>query len=448
MDKGQPLREPVDAAVLVLASEARDCRLAVCAGAGISLPAGLPSGAELAHRLDERFQRVNGYVCADTGDLLTVADAAANLDDGLAAVQRVVLELAPFSTAPPQLAHTLLALLVAENAVRLLLTNWDDCVERSWRRVEYISAARNELEAEYLRGQFVLKIHGCCTQPETLLITSRQLRDAPLWTKIYFQAELAQSTMVFVGIGDVADYARLRITELAQLVEHARVRVVSPGILADWDASAWKTLLPDLPEERRIAKTADAFLDELAREWVMSLVRELRGPAGTEPPQCTAAVVEAFVELTALEALAWLRRAAVGWSVGESVVRAPGTVSALEAVGLLARKEGGTSTIRFLAGSAVAIEEERLEVVICRERLTSSDLETVFSDRAGRVVGRIGPRDDVHMLVAASSVRGPKPRELRGIDVIDPDAAPDELIGGEQQVSIRLTWVDEVLEAA
>ncbi len=167
MSEGSLLQTPVDPAVVLLASEARDKRLAICAGAGISIPAGLPNGAELARKLHERFSRVAGYHCGTPDDLVAVADAAAALPDGLAVVQHVVLDLAPFSEAPPQLAHRLLALLVAEDAVRLLLTNWDDCVERSWRQFEYIPSACNALEAENLRGQFVLKIHGCCTQAST-----------------------------------------------------------------------------------------------------------------------------------------------------------------------------------------------------------------------------------------------------------------------------------------
>jgi NAD-dependent SIR2 family protein deacetylase len=173
MDGGQRLDATVEAAIVVLTAEARDGRLAICAGAGISIAAGLPSGADLAHRLHERFQRVTGYVCANPDDLLVVADAAVDLPDGLAAVQRVAIDVAPFGEARPQLAHRLLALLVAEGTVRLLLTNWDDCVERSWRSSEHIQAARNELEAEQLRGQFILKIHGCCTQVDTLLNTNR-----------------------------------------------------------------------------------------------------------------------------------------------------------------------------------------------------------------------------------------------------------------------------------
>lgn len=449
MDLGEPLHTRVDASIVVLGKEARDRHLAVCAGAGISISAGLPTGAQLARKLHERFQRVTGYTCAQPDDLLAVADAAARLGDGLPAVQQVVLELAPFSDAGPQLAHRLLALLVAEDALRVLLTNWDDCVERSYRDFEHIQAARNELEAENLRGQFVLKIHGCCTQAGTLLITSEQLRDAPLWTRIHFQAELAHSTMVFVGIGDVADYAQKRITELAQLVEHARVRVVSPDIATNWEGSEWQTLLPDLPEARRIERSADDFLDQLAREWVMDLVANVRAAPTGAPAPWLDAVAEAFVCFSALQALMWLRRAAVGWTVGRSVVRAPGAASALEAVGLLARGAGAEELARisFLPASAVQIADERLDVMLCPDRQTPSDIEEAAAERARRVAYRLGPQDGLHLLVAAGSIRGPKPSEFEAADVIDPDAPVDQLIGGDGHVPVRLTYVDDVLAA-
>ncbi len=92
MEKGKPLDTPVDAAIVVLADEARNSTLAICCGAGISIPAGLPSGRELARKLHERFARVANYECTEPDDLLSVADAAARLPEGLAAVQRAVLE--------------------------------------------------------------------------------------------------------------------------------------------------------------------------------------------------------------------------------------------------------------------------------------------------------------------------------------------------------------------
>jgi hypothetical protein len=451
MEMGKPLSTPVAAAIVVLVDEARNRTLAICGGAGISIPAGLPSGRELARKLHQRFERVTNYECAEPDDLLSVADAAARLPDGLAAVQRAVLELAPFSEASPQLAHRLLALLLAEDAARLLLTNWDDCVERSWREFEHIRGVCNALEAERLRGQFVVKIHGCCTQPDSLLITSRQLDDdAPLWTRIYFAAELAHSTTVFVGIGDIADYARTRITELAEIVDHARVRVVSPDIATSWEGSAWEDLLPDLPEERRIEKSADVFLDELAREWVMALIAELKTAAGSDPAPWLGAVAEAFERLTAVQALVWLRRAAVGWKVGESVVRAPAATSALEAVGLIAHQPdlADMDSIRFIPNSAVQVGNERLDVLICQERRARSEIEDAAAERAQRVAKSLGPQEQLHLLVAAGLFRGPKPRQLDTVDVIDLDVPVDELIDGDRHIPVRLTYVDDILEAA
>jgi hypothetical protein len=448
MNDGSPLNTPVDSAIVLLVDEARKHGLSICAGAGLSVPTGLPSGVELARKLHNRFKRVAGYSCSMPDDLLAVADAAAALPDGLALVQRVVLELAPFSKATPLLAHRLLALLLAEDALRLLLTNWDDCVERSWREHEHIPSACNAIEAEGLRGQFILKIHGCCTQADTILITSNQLDSPPLWTKIHFGGELDRSTMVFIGIGDIADYAQRRITELAALVPHARVRVVSPDIASGWGSSFWSTLLPELPEARRIQRTADDFLDQLAREWVMTILTTIQD---VDPKAAwLKALATAFEHFTAVQALTWLRRAAMRWDIGSSVVTAPAAASALEAIALQARDStsGAMSDIRFLLDSAVLIGGERVEVLICPERLTASDIETLVAQRAQRVAHNLGPEPEFEMLLAASEVRGPKPPHLAGVDVVDPEVPVDDLIGGDRQVSIHLTYADDVLEAA
>lgn len=448
MNDGSPLSTSVDSAIALLADEARKKGLSICAGAGLSIPAGLPSGAELSRKLHNRFKRFTGYSCSTPDDLLAVADAAASLPDGLALVQRVVLELAPFSKATPLLAHRLLALLLAEDALRLLLTNWDDCVERSWREHEHIPSVCNAVEAEGLSGQFILKIHGCCTQADTLLITSDQLDAPPLWTKIHFGGELDRSTMIFIGIGDVADYAQRRITELAELVPHARIRVVSPDIASGWENSIWSTLLPELPEARRIQHTANDFLDQLAREWVMTILTTIQDADPTAA--WLKALATAFEHFTAVQALTWLRRAAMRWDIGDSVVTAPAAASALEAIALQARDSasGTLKDISFLPASAVLIDGERVEVMICPERLTASDIETLAGQRAQRVTHNIGPEPELEMLLAAGAIRGPKPRHLAGVDVVDPEVPVDDLIGGDRQVSIRLTYADEVLEAA
>ena len=257
---GEPLGAEVDAAVVSLIDVAINETLAICAGAGISRGLDLPDGRQLAEKLHGRFDgQVVGYACDDPQNLLAVAEAAAQCRGGLEAVQRMVVQLGPFDSATPQRAHLLLALLVAEGAVQLLLTNWDDCVERSWRQDEHLPTARNSFEIEAQRGQVILKIHGCCTELKTILLTPAQLASPGLWAETYFEAELAKATMVFVGVGDIASYAQARIMELAELVDHARIRVVSPHIDERWEESAWRDVLPDLPVERRLPRTAVDF---------------------------------------------------------------------------------------------------------------------------------------------------------------------------------------------
>jgi hypothetical protein len=254
--------------------------------------------------------------------------------------------------------------------------------------------------------------------------------------------------MIFIGIGDVADYAQRRITQLAELVPHARIRVVSPDIAIGWESSIWSTLLPELPEDRRIQHTANDFLDQLAREWVMTILTTLQDADPTAA--WLKALATAFEHFTAVQALTWLRRAAMRWDIGDSVVTAPAATSALEAIALQARDSasGTMNDIRFLPGSAVLIDGARVEVLICPARLTASDIETLAGQRAQRVAHNLGPEPELEMLLAASEVRGPRPLHLAGVDVVDHEVPVDDLIGGDRQVSIRLTYADDVLKAA
>ena len=448
MSENLPLATPVDADFLTLASDATDGKVAVCAGAGISLASGLPSGRQLAEKLNQRFDgTVAGYACADATSLIAVADAGAALPGGLQAVQRTVLDLAPFSTAPPTFAHQLLALLVTENAIRLLLTNWDDCVERAMPDTR-LPAARREEEAEALRGQFVLKIHGCCTQPDTLLITSGQLETPGLWTAAHFPAHLATSNLVFLGIGDVADYAQRRITELAELVGDNRVRVVSPTIDADWDASRWSAILPALAAHRRIAMTADEFLDQLARAWLIRVLQRLHDAATESTSRAVADLCDAFKRFNALQALLWIRRAAHGWAIGTSVATDPALQTALEAIAVLSSQQTPTE-LSFIPASAVLLNGRRLEVLLCQPRSLTSAVEEAAIERARVVAPRIHPRpDEISVLCSAAFLRGPRNTVLTATDIVDPYASVDDVIDGPRAVTVRLSYADSIMEAA
>lgn len=449
------LNSGVDASVVSLVDIAIHERLSICAGAGISRTAGLPDGRELARRLHARFDgNVSGYKCDKPDDLLAVAAAAAAVRGGLEAVQRVVLELAPFGRAAPQPEHLLLALMVAEGAVRLLLTNWDNCVERSWRQDDELPVARNAVEVEELRGQFILKIHGCCTEVKTLLITPDQLKAPGLWTETHFASELTQSTMVFVGIGDIADYAQETIKQLADLVNHARVRVVSPGIDRDWVGGAdehrvggWKKLLPDLPEERRLPMTAEVFFDQLAREWVMTMIRKVNSTASVGLRDAFSAVEAAVVQFTAADAVKWLRRAAVGWGVGESVVRSAAAETAMEAIAVLTSQDHADAP-SFTRTSSFLLGDRRIEVVLCQPRQLSSDIEAAALERARSVSARTGPQPELTVLISAASIRGRLRHTVEAANVVDPDAPIDGLIDGPASVSVNLLFADELLRSA
>ena len=168
-----------------------------------------------------------------------------------------------------------------------------------------------------------------------------------------------------------------RVTQLAGLVVRARPRQGRlPDIETGWDGSVWKELLPDPPEARRISITADEFLDQLAREWVMDLLDKLRAADPGAP--WLGSVADAFALFTAAQALIWLRRAAVRWEA-----RRLGRARAGRRIGTGGDRPASPrpifhrhQAIRFLPASAVLIDEdERLEVLIRPERLTPSEIE-------------------------------------------------------------------------
>jgi hypothetical protein len=162
----------------------------------------------------------------------------------------------------------------------------------------------------------------------------------------------------------VPPYVRDRIEELASYVDDARIRVVSPKIESHWTKNAWSTVLPSLSPDRRIGESADIFADELARGWLRRLLTEL------ETPQCdwVRACHDAFGTLTAVEALRWLRQAANGWAVGQSVVRSAEAPAALKAAAILGKQEAINSSVlpsvKFETRAGVRIGDQRVDILL------------------------------------------------------------------------------------
>src|SRR4051794_10105700 len=205
--------------------------------------------------LDERLDgRLDGYVRPDdVRNLIAVADAAVVPASGLEALQVEVLQLARFTNAVPNYGHQAIALLLVEGALTALSWNWDTCIERA-AGGELQQVARTQADMEELGNTRLAKVHGCATMRRTLLITSEQLTNPPVWADHAFQERIRGSAVVFIGIGDVADYAQRRLRQLLEELAPLDVRVVSPSIGEGWDSSMWSELLPELEEERRVAQ--------------------------------------------------------------------------------------------------------------------------------------------------------------------------------------------------
>lgn len=443
---------PVDPAVLVMVAKAREGQLVVCAGAGLSVAAGagLPSGRRLGELLDARLtDRLAGYASpADTTNLLDVADAALAAAGGLLPVQYEVLELADFDRATPNFGHRALALLLAEGAVvTVLLWNWDDCIERSSPEGERLQVARSRDDMDQLRVPSIAKIHGCATRVRTLLITSDQLTEPPLWADEAFAARLRGSTAVFLGIGDVADYARRRIVRLREDIPELDIYLVSPRIAEGWATSVWATVAPTLPEERRIGQTADAFLDALARAWALELVsavENLGSPLTGSAAAGTAAVLDALRQNCGSDVISWCRAGSFRKRTGSSVVRRSEAQQAVIALGVLAGEHGAEPTI--IPDARCRLGDLTVEVMLLVETANATDVRVEAQRRSERLAGRRLLDAEATFLVAGAVV-GPL-EQAEAIDLVEGEVDASDVIRGPRAIRVRYISAADVLGRA
>jgi hypothetical protein len=445
---------PVQPAAMLLAAKAREGKLVVCAGAGLSMApdAGLPSGQRLGELLNDRLTaRLAGYAGpADPRDLLAVADAAINAFGGLLPLQHEVLTLADFERATPNLAHQALALLLAEGAVSaVLLWNWDTCVERSAPEGERVEVALTREDMQQLQTPSVAKIHGCATRVETLLITSGQLVAPPLWADAAFLAKLRGATAAFIGIGDVADYAKRRITQLTAELPGLDVDifVVSPRIVSEWAGSVWAELLPELEDGHRVERSADELLDELARVWAGDLVETLEQLSAAFTGAHATGMLSLAESLRALcgpDVIGSIRVAAFRQRFGRSVLRSAEAHQALLAVGILAGDADATPEL-FTDGRC-RIGDDDYEIVILAEAVQATAARGEAFRRAERLAGRgrIGQRAT---FLVAGVVAGPL-NQPAAPDLGDGRVEADDIFMGPRGITVRFVPAHEIVARA
>jgi len=456
--------EPVEAVVSTIFDAARRGELVVCGGAGLSraIPADLPSGAKLGELLDERLRAVvSGYASPpNPGNLIAVADAGADLDGGKAALRNEVLGLADFREAEPNYGHRVVAEMLCEGGIALLLLwNWDDCIERVDVAPERLQVARSDSDLADLEEPSIAKIHGCATRKSTLLITSEDLTTPPYWTDAAFRQRLRGKTAVFIGIGDIADYAQRRLEQLrdelakdAERDEHPLdIWVVSPSIRSDWEQSEWAKLVPDLPVERRIELSADAFLDQLARRWVREPLDDLEKSAATavraEVATSLSTISSRLASIGAANVLRWCRRAALGQQVGASVILCDGLKQLLIAFAVLVSDADDPDVI-FRSPAALQVGDRRVEALVACEPVSADRVRQRAQRRAEELAdqGTIGTKAT---FLVSGVVWGRLDDDADAeLDMTTGQADPEDVVVGSSGVSLAFLDGSEMARAA
>lgn len=443
------LNEPVVPAVAALAAMAVNGRLVVCAGAGLSKgsPTGLPLGAELAQIVfDSLAARIGAVAMEDAApaDLLSVADVVEELPGGVDLLQTALSSAADFTTAEPNYGHHALALLILEGAVECIVTNYDDCVERGCAPCGRLQAIITETDRATVIGAAVLKAHGCATRAGSLRASSSQLATPPTWVLHHFGDRLGDSVVVFVGLGDVANYVRIRIQQLLDAIGDHQVWVAATSLSA-----AWQELVPGV-DARFIEARADDFLDQLLRDYVRIALEELRERSaehdrqgtytatGLEICSGTEMLIDALTSRDALSVLLWLRQSAHRWPAGESVLHAPAGRSVLLALAIAASRRAPA-----LDGARIRFAGEPVEVVLVRGGPASVAVEEAVRRIAAALNnGHVRMGDTVTVLCQGHE--GPLPEGR--LDNVIPMGGHADIIDGQMTPSLRFVSVQRMIE--
>lgn len=448
-----PADDASSAAVHVLALRARSGRLVIYAGAGTSAaePAALPVGSALAEKASDWLGgRVSGLRPYDKKNLLDVADAVEAQAGGRDLLQEALIEFAEFGEADLNFAHRALALLLVEGVAAVLTTNWDDCIERAAPAATRLQVVVNDADYATVRGPAVLKVHGCASRRGSLLVSTRDLAQPPLWVDTGFAPQLASGTIVFLGIGDIAEYVKVRLRQLLVLAGvTADLRVVSPGIVANWAGSQWAGLAEaNVPPDRRIALSADAFMDELLRAYVGETLVGLRHDITAECLQEAAAVavsrlLAAMGRTDAATLLEWLRLGRHRPPVGKPADN-PHLRTALLAAGTLAR-----ATCALLSDGWLQVDGDRVMLLAGDGSVPGPTLAAAARERVTKALtlGSITVVETVRVVCAG--FRGPLTASTSALaaDIVDPPSRAD-IISGPAAVEVLFLRADDLLRAA
>lgn len=366
------LAEDPRTAVAALLQQARQGRLVLYTGAGLSLaePAAGPRGWQVADRLRPVVAELLGVDeegLADDDLERLAARVAANAEDKMGELRRRAADAAPFRTMEPNYGHEAVALLMREGLAKGVTVNWDLGIETAGTRLDIqIAGVSTPLERAALGQQLPLyKVHGCASRPETLKVTRAEIDQPMKWAQAEVQQALAGGTVVFIGLGTVGAYVSEPFDELVPLwrAAGATIRVVDPEL-----SQAWREALGDDADGVHINADAAELLDDLLR----AVVQEALGQAAQriraiqdDQAVWTRTMLDGIERLrsalrdaTGQAVLRWMRDGVTHTRDGHQFVLDHAGEQSLMAIALLAGADGGGLEIE-LRGPDLAVRTPR-----------------------------------------------------------------------------------------
>ena len=352
----------------------------------MSAPTLLPSSQELVADLLPRVERALGIAAALAEEdalatLETLADEAERRGD-LDAFRELALAGADFCGSPPNFSHRVMAVLLREGASTVFAANWDRCLENGSAAMGFhIDPTVTEADraARFANARYH-KVHGCASQPGSLLVSTSQLEEPPDWVQHEVGAALGRCTLVFVGLGTVGGYVQRRVAQILQVIGDVAPIWVADPVPSD----TWQELLDRAGEGHILEIDSNTFFDHLIRAFVREMIadfvvaaRDMDAVGWDTPLEAVAERFEHALHVAgALEAIDWLRAGAGGVPSGTPLIHSRECRDGLLALAAIAgeaeldfRRSGG---LVLRAGSAyveLAIwPEARADDVVARER--------------------------------------------------------------------------------
>ncbi len=325
-----------------------------------------------------------------------------------------------------------------EGVIDVLTTNWDNCIERSAGE-EQLPTVVTDRDLVNISPPTVLKIHGCASQPSSLLLTSSHLASPPTWVNDQTRARLGSALVVFVGIGDVAGYVKMRIVEAINEVGSIdNIRVVSPGVRSGWATSQWKNVAPNLHHDHKVPATADQFAEHFAAAYVLARLTEHSSGLSADPDLSAdfAAARDGLCKSDPLSVLKWARQADIGPRAGDAILKSPEIARVLTALGHVAgdsARLGNTQAFDTDAGP--------VELLVSTQTATSRRLIQMAEYRLHDYVNRGEPTP---RFIIAGGV-GPIPKSAVLPRSVMGDSQEADIIDGPFAQLANVMHADEVI---